>query len=300
MVRYTHRHFRYLLRLISPGVVLYTEMVHIQAFLRHAHRADMGFHQIENPLILQLGGSCPNDLAKGAALAEELGFHGVNLNVGCPSPKVQAGSFGACLMYEPSLVAESYRAMQEATALPVSIKTRIGVDEHDSEAFLWNFITPSYEAGCREWVLHARSAWLKGLSPKENRTIPPLNYQGVYALKRQFPEAKVWINGGIESANEVTQHLSQVDGVMVGRAILQQPMRLSEWAELFPSLGQGLRDREAIARAYFDYAAQQSAAARGLLFQSIANLYHGTPHAKIFKKRAYDLINQPIVFQTVS
>lgn len=223
MMAYTDRHFRALFRLISPNTLLYTEMVTAQALLRGDFKRLLAYSPEEHPLALQVGGADPNMLARAAHLAEKFGYDEINLNVGCPSDRVQSGKFGACLMKEPELVARCVTAMREATKIPVTVKTRIGVDELDDYAHLQHFITLLANAGCEVFIIHARKAWLKGLSPKENREIPPLCYPRVYQLKRDFPQLSISINGGVRSVSEIKNHLENVDGVMIGREAYSNP-----------------------------------------------------------------------------
>lgn len=228
MLQWTDRHCRYLLRLLSRQAFLYTEMVTTGAILQGKRLDLLRYHPDEHPLVLQLGGSDPQALAECARMAEDLGFDQVNLNVGCPSDRVQSGRFGACLFKEPELVARCIEAMVRAVSIPITVKTRIGVDEVDSYQALQDFISRVSGAGCQTFILHARKAWLKGLSPKENREIPPLCYETVYQIKQDFPGLEIIINGGIETPEEVQKHLQHVDGVMLGRAIYQNPMLLGQ------------------------------------------------------------------------
>ncbi|TCJ98745.1 tRNA-U16,U17-dihydrouridine synthase [Volucribacter psittacicida] len=225
MLDWTTRHCRYFHRQFSQHALLYSEMVTTGAII-HSKYDHLIFTPRENPVALQLGGSDPQQLAHCASLAEQYGYHEINLNVGCPSDRVQNGMFGACLMAKPALVAECVQQMQQATSLPVTVKTRIGIDEQDSYAFLVDFIQHIAQIGGREFIIHARKAWLSGLSPKQNREIPPLDYARVYQLKRDFPELKIVINGGIKTIDEIQQHLNYVDGVMIGREAYQNPSLL--------------------------------------------------------------------------
>lgn len=227
MLDWTTRHCRYFHRQFSRYSLLYTEMVTTGAIL-YAKYDHLSFDPAENPVALQLGGSDPKQLAECAKLAEERGYAEVNLNVGCPSDRVQNGMFGACLMAKADLVAEAVSAMQTAVKIPVTVKTRIGIDNLDSYEFLTQFIEKIQQVGCREFIVHARKAWLSGLSPKENREIPPLDYARVYQLKRDFPHLWISINGGIKTIEQIQQHLNFVDGVMVGREAYQNPQLLGE------------------------------------------------------------------------
>ncbi|WP_273402654.1 tRNA dihydrouridine(20/20a) synthase DusA [Actinobacillus porcinus] len=225
MLDWTTRHCRYFHRQFSQHALLYTEMVTSQAII-HAKYDHLAFDVAENPVAIQLGGSDPEQLRHCAKLAEERGYVEINLNVGCPSDRVQNGMFGACLMAKADLVADCISAMQSAVKIPVTVKTRIGIDELDSYEFLCDFVEKVKNTGCRELIVHARKAWLSGLSPKENREIPPLDYERVYQLKRDFPDLFISINGGIKTVEEMKAHLYHVDGVMVGREAYQNPSLL--------------------------------------------------------------------------
>ncbi|UEA16415.1 tRNA dihydrouridine(20/20a) synthase DusA [Pasteurella canis] len=225
MLDWTTRHCRYFHRQFSRHALLYTEMITTGAII-HAKYDHLEFSLTENPVALQLGGSDPSQLAQCAKMAEMRGYHEINLNVGCPSDRVQNGMFGACLMAKADLVATCVKAMQAVVNIPITVKTRIGIDEFDSYEFLCDFVQKIHEAGCQEFIIHARKAWLSGLSPKENREIPPLNYERVYQLKRDFPHLLISINGGIKTIDEMQQHLKYVDGVMVGREAYQNPSLL--------------------------------------------------------------------------
>lgn len=228
MLDWTDRDFRYLCRLISKHTLLYTEMITTGALLHGDHQRFLAHDEIEYPMVLQLGGSDPAELAKCANLGAEAGYQEINLNVGCPSDRVQNGRFGACLMAEPQLVAECVVAMKQATDIPITVKTRLGIDEHDGYEFVREFVDAIYQVEVDAVILHARKAWLKGLSPKENRDIPPLEYEKVYQIKQEFPDLHLDINGGIHSLEEAENHLQQVDGVMMGRALYHQPYILAE------------------------------------------------------------------------
>jgi tRNA-dihydrouridine synthase A len=228
MMEWTDRHCRVFHRRLSARVRLYTEMVTTGAVLHGPRDRLLGYSPEEQPLAIQLGGSDPGDLAAAAKIAADLGYSEVNLNVGCPSDRVQEGRFGACLMREPSLVGECVAAMKAAVAVPVTVKTRIGVDDQDPEPALDNIADAVVTAGADALFVHARKAWLSGLSPKENRNVPPLDYPRVYRLKQRFPDLPIAINGGIETLDEVEKHLHHVDGVMLGRAAYQNPGLLME------------------------------------------------------------------------
>ncbi len=228
MMDRTDRHCRYFHRLLTKRSFLYTEMLHANAVLKGDTEKLLNHHKDEHPLVLQLGGSDPSALAEASSISDKFGYSEVNLNVGCPSSKVQKGKFGAVLMKEPKLVAKCISKMKEATTLPVTVKCRIGVDDMDQNIHLDNFINEVSSAGCNTFIIHARKAWLKGLSPKGNREIPPLNYERVYKLKNTFPDLKFIINGGIKSLQESSIHLQHVDGVMIGREAYENPLLLAE------------------------------------------------------------------------
>jgi tRNA-dihydrouridine synthase A len=233
MMDYTDRHFRYFMRQITKHTVFYTEMITSAAILHGDRTRLLSFTPAEKPVILQLGGDNPQALATCAQIAEDFGYDGVNLNVGCPSSRVKEGNFGACLMLQPQRVADCVAAMQQATHLPVSVKHRIGVDECDRYEDLVNFVETLAAAGCQQFTVHARKAWLQGLSPKENRDIPPLRYEDVHRLKQAFPELWIEINGGITSLEQVEQQLQSVNAVMIGRAAVDQPFLFASVDQAF-------------------------------------------------------------------
>ncbi len=228
MLDRTDRHFRYFVRLLTARTLLYTEMVTTAALIHGNAVRLLEFNPAEKPLALQLGGSDPAELVKCVVVAAPMGFDEFNLNIGCPSPRVQKGRFGACLMEEPQLVADCVRAMVEATAVPVTVKIRIGIDDRDSYAHLSDFVCHVADAGCRTFIVHARKAWLHGLSPRENREIPPLRYDVVANLKSDFPDLEIIVNGGVKSLDEAGQHLQTFNGVMIGRAAYDNPYLLAE------------------------------------------------------------------------
>ncbi len=228
MLDWTDRHDRYFLRLIAPDILLYTEMITTHALVHGDRDYLLKFHPAEKYLALQLGGNDPTDLAKSAAWGEAAGYDEINLNVGCPSARVKSGQFGACLMLTPNVVAEGVRAMRAATSLPVTVKCRIGVDDVDSYAALKHFIEAVAAAGCDRFIIHARKAWLSGLSPKQNREIPPLCYETVWRIKQDFPMLTIIINGGIKTLAQIETQLQHVDGVMIGREAYANPFLLAE------------------------------------------------------------------------
>lgn len=223
MMDYTDRHFRYFMRQMTRRTLLYTEMITTAAILHGDRNKLLGFSPEEKPLSLQLGGDNPQELAECARIAAEMGYDEINLNVGCPSSRVRDGNFGACLMAQPEKVAQAIEAMQKAVSLPVTVKHRIGIDDRDRYEDMLNFVRIVAEAGCRRFTVHARKAWLQGLSPKENRTVPPLRYSDVHRLKQEFPDLFIEINGGIKTLNQVREQLKFVDAVMIGRAAYDTP-----------------------------------------------------------------------------
>ena len=286
MMDWTDKHCRYFYRLISKNVQLYTEMITTKAILRGDKNRLLDFNDGENPLVLQLGGSDHKEMAECAIIAEDWGYDEVNINVGCPSDRVLSGSFGACLMKEPKLVAQCVEAMIERCGIPITVKHRIGIDDMESYDQLSDFVSLISQKGCQHFIVHARKAWLTGLSPKENRTIPPLNYPWVYQLKKDFPKLKFTINGGIETCQDIAGHLDQVDGVMLGRSIYHNPFLLEQIeVEIFKSKESTL-DREHILRQYMSYIAEQSKLGVPVRSMSrhILGLYHGEANAKLFRR----------------
>lgn len=228
MMDLTDHHCRYFLRLLSPNSLLYTEMVTANALIHGDLERLLRYNPEEHPLAVQVAGSLPEDLAKCAQICEQYGFKEINLNIGCPSDRVQKAKIGACLMAEPKLVADCIKAMVDKTSLPVTVKTRIGIDHQDSYEFLTDFISQVQEAGCGKFIVHARKAWLNGLNPKQNRTVPQLDYQRVFKLKQDFPKLKIILNGGIETVADIQKVLPHVDGVMIGRAAYYNPWLLTD------------------------------------------------------------------------
>ncbi len=286
MMDLTDRHARYLLRLISKRALLYTEMITVDALLHGDRNRLLAYHPAEHPLALQLGGSDPEKLAECCKIAEQAGFDEVNLNVGCPSDRVQSGQIGACLMLVPDTVARCFNAMQEACSIPVTVKCRLGVDEQDPYDTLPLFVTKVHEAGCHSFTIHARKAWLKGLSPKQNRDVPPLDYGLVYDIKRQFPGIRIIINGGVDSVAAAREHLRQVDGVMMGRKAYYEPYTLQHIDQaVFEERTCG-PTREQIFADYLHYVEQQLAEGVALKHMSkhILGLFHGVQGARAFRR----------------
>lgn len=286
MMEWTNRHYRYLARIISKHTLLYTEMVHFGAILRGHRERFLAYSDAEHPIALQLGGSDPNALGQCSKIAEDWGYDEVNLNVGCPSSKVQAGAFGACLMAEPQLVADCFKAMRDNCNLEVTVKTRLGIDDQDSYPELCQFVETVAKAGCTVFIMHARKAWLKGLNPKQNREIPPLRYDWVYRLKQEYPELTVILNGGITDIPDAVKHLSQCDGIMVGRAAYHDPYCLSVVDKLFygdESVAPSLRET---VEAYIIYCDQQIAQGVYLkhLIKPLLGLFQGVAGAKHWRR----------------
>ena len=285
MMDWTDRHCRVLHRALTSRAMLYTEMLTTGAIL-HGDRARLlAFDPVEHPVALQLGGSDPAELAAAARIGEAEGYDEINLNVGCPSDRVQSGRFGACLMLEPELVAEGMAAMAAAVKVPVTVKCRIGVDEQDPQASLFGLVDACAAAGVRHFVVHARKAHLKGLSPKENRDVPPLDYPLVYRLKRERPELTIVINGGIGSLEAARAHLAHVDGVMLGRAAYHTPGLLGEVDALLFDDAATVSAAQAVA-AYRPYIARELAAGTHLaaMTRHMLGLFHGTPGARTWRR----------------
>jgi len=284
MMDWTDRHCRAFHRVLAPGARLYTEMVHAQAVIHGDRPRLLGFDASEHPVALQLGGSDPDLLAQAARIGAEWGYDEINLNVGCPSDRVQAGRFGACLMKEPDLVADGVAAMIAAVSIPVTVKCRLGVDELESyEAFI-AFVDRVAVAGCRIFAVHARKAWLQGLSPKENREIPPLRYDWVHQLKRERPALLIAINGGLATVEDSLAQLPHVDGVMIGRMAYHEPYRLHQLDASMRGIANTPRDE--LLRAYLPHVAAQLAQGVALKHVSrhILGLFHAQPGGRLFRQ----------------
>jgi tRNA-dihydrouridine synthase A len=295
MLDWTDRHFRWLIRRITRHTLLYTEMVTTGALLHGDPERFLAFDAEEHPVALQLGGSDPGELAACARLGEARGYDEINLNVGCPSDRVRHGRFGACLMAEPRLVADCVRAMREAVAVPVTVKHRIGIDDLDSYGALCAFVGTVAEAGADAFVVHARKAWLRGLSPKENRTVPPLRHDVVHRLKRDFPAQPIVINGGIASLDDALGQLAHVDGAMIGRAAYHDPWLLAAADErVYGDVPQALT-RGDVAEAMREYVSRQVACGVPALrvTRHILGLYHGVPGARAWR-RAISGAGEPV------
>lgn len=295
MLDWTDRHCRYFLRQLSRHALLYTEMVTTGAII-HGKGDYLAYSEEEHPVALQLGGSDPQQLAHCARQAEERGYDEVNLNVGCPSDRVQNGRFGACLMGEAQLVADCVKAMRDVVSIPVTVKTRIGIDEQDSYEFLCDFVgTVAEQGGCETFIIHARKAWLSGLSPKENREIPPLDYPRVYQLKRDFPQLTMSVNGGIKSLEEAQAHLQHMDGVMVGREAYQNPGIMASVDRLiFGATGPDACP-VATVRAMYPYIEQELSRGTylGHITRHMLGLFQGVPGARQWRRHLSENAHKP-------
>ena len=286
MLDWTDRHERYFLRLMSKQALLYTEMVTTGALIHGDKNRYLTFNQEEHPVALQLGGSEPSDMAICAKMAEDYGYDEVNINVGCPSDRVQNGAFGACLMAEPERVAENVAAMREAVSIPVTVKNRLAIDEMDEYETLHRFLDIVSQSGCQTFIVHARKAWLKGLSPKQNRDVPPLNYELVYQIKREFPHLEIVINGGIKTLDECDRHLEYVDGIMLGREVYHNPFIMNQ-------VDQRIYGKEIEAQTHFEILEQflaymQRQLAEGVYLKQMSRhllgLFPGQPGAKAWRR----------------
>ncbi len=287
MMGWTDRHERYFLRTLSSRATLYTEMIAAGAIVHGKKERFLAYHEAEHPVALQLGDSDPGRMAEAARLGEEAGFDEININVGCPSERGSHRLFGAHLMKHPDLVAENFQAMQAAVSVPVTIKTRIGVDRDDSYESLIRFVERQAEAGCKVFHVHARKAWLDGLSPKENRDVPPLRYEYVYRLKRERPDLLVTINGGITTLEECRTHLEHVDGVMLGREAYHNPWLLSQVDEvLFAEPPNPLQTKEQFLQAIEPYLLEELASGTPLhaMVRHLLGLYQGEPGARLWRR----------------
>ena len=286
MLDWTDRHCRYFHRLLTKQALLYTEMVTTGALLIGDVERHLRFNAFEQPVALQLGGSEPKEMAACTRLAEDYGYAEVNINVGCPSERVQKGAFGACLMAEPHLIADCVAAMQAAVNMPVTVKNRIGIDEQQERDSLFNFVETVAQAGCQTFIVHARKAWLKGLSPKENREIPPLNYALVYELKQAFPQLEIIINGGITTLEQCQHHLQFVDGVMVGREAYHNPWLLAQVDSQLYAAPDSFNQRKAVIDAFIPYVEQQLSQGVTLapMSKPILGLFQGIAGARYWRR----------------
>jgi tRNA-dihydrouridine synthase A len=286
MLAWTDRYYRYFARLITKHTLLYTEMVTTGALLHGNRERFLKFDPSEHPVALQLGGSDPSDLAVCSRMAEDAGFDEVNLNVGCPSDKVQSGSFGACLMLEPGLVAECIDSMQQAVSIPVTMKHRIGIDQDESYETLYHFVDRVSQTGCRSFIVHARNAWLQGLSPKENREIPPLHYETVHRLKSDFPQLEIIINGGIKSLDAAREQLQHLDGVMIGREAYQNPWMLADADRMIFGDNHPIPSRHEIVEQLMPFVQDEFAQGTPIsrISRHILGLFQGQPGAKAWRR----------------
>jgi tRNA-dihydrouridine synthase A len=285
MMDWTDRHCRYFMRLLSPSAFLYTEMV-TAAAIHHGDAAQLlRYDESEHPIAVQLGGSDPVLMAEGAGRAADAGYDEININVGCPSDRVQSGQFGACLMGQPDTVADCFRAMQAVVDVPVTVKTRIGIDDFDSDEFLMRFVESLVAVGCRKFIVHARIAILDGLSPKENRSVPPLNYKRVFELKRAHPELEIVLNGGVTNLDQVDQFLEHVDGVMIGRQAYHHPYFLAELEQHFRPEWSMPDRRSIVAQMILYIEAQLGEGERlGRIARHLVGLFAGQPGARSWRR----------------
>lgn len=295
MINWTDRHCRFFHRLLTRRTLLYTEMVTSAAILHGDRERLLGFNDSEHPVALQLGGSEPADLALCARVGEEWGYDEINLNVGCPSDRVQSGRFGACLMAEPDLVARCVAAMQEAARVPVTVKTRLAIDAMEEWPTLLGFVRTVRAAGCTRFVVHARKAWLKGLSPKENRDVPPLRYELVHRLKDEFPDLDISVNGGIRTLDAAAEHMPHLDGVMIGRAAYEDPWILADADRRFYG-GEGEPlTRHGVAAAMLPYVEEQCR--RGVPLNAVTRhmlgLFQGMPGARAWRRLLSENVHRP-------
>jgi tRNA-dihydrouridine synthase A len=287
MMDWTDRHCRYFHRLLTQKTRLYTEMVTTGALIHGNQARHLDFNASEHPVALQLGGSDPTDLAVCAKLGEQWGYDEINLNCGCPSERVQRGSFGACLMAEPTLVATCVKAMVDSVSIPVTVKHRIGIDDVEGYDFVRDFVGTVSEAGCDVFIAHARNAILKGLSPKQNREVPPLKYAFVYQLKKDFPHLTIMLNGGVATSAQIHEHLAHLDGVMVGREAYHNPYWLASWDREFYDMNADAPDREDIEAAMNEYADRMVAlgSTRHSVMRHMVGLYKGLSGARAWRRK---------------
>lgn len=278
MMDWSDRHYRYFMRQIAAEARVYTEMITTGALIHGDVDRHLAFSTEEHPIALQLGGSEPQDLVHGARLGQKYGYDEINLNIGCPSERVQRGAFGACLMAEPELVARCVQAIREAVPLPVTVKHRVGIDQMEDYGFVRDFVGTVAKAGCRSFIVHARNAVLKGLSPKENREVPPLKYHYVYQLKRDFPQLEIVLNGGITKRAQIESQLTKVDSVMLGRAAYHDP-----WVLADPG-----KTRAAVVERMVDYARRHRDVPLRAIARHMHGLYHGLPRARLWRRLLSD------------
>ena len=295
MMRYTDMHERFFLRLITKKAVLYTEMIATGALIHGNCDYQLDFNKEEHPVAVQFGGSSPLELSKCAIMAEKKGYDEINLNIGCPSERVQKGNFGACLMLEPELVAECVRQMRSSVDIPITVKCRTGVDDNDDYLFLKSFIDIVKDSGIKTFIIHARKGILKGLSPRQNRNIPPLNYEKVYSIKNDFPNLEIVINGGIKSISEAKNHLNYVDGVMLGRATYDNPFMLSEIdSEIYSNAKTDISRKDLLSE-YLDYVHLMTEKGYDpkIMLKHVFGLKKGEKDAKRFRVKVTEVMRSP-------
>ena len=294
MMQYTDMHDRYLLRLISKRIFLYTEMIATGSLIFGKCFNQLEFNTEEHPVGVQLGGSNISDLIECSKKCEQFGYDEINLNVGCPSDRVQKGKFGACLMLEPNLVAECLAAMKNSVSIPVSIKCRLGVDDHEEYEFLYNFVSIVKESGVKVFIIHARNGILKGLSPRQNRNIPPLKYDYVYRLKKDFPDLEIIINGGIKNLDDSQMHLEKVDGVMIGRAAYDNPFMLKDIEPRFYNVDSSASSKKEVLNQYLEYVERQIHNGHNLsrMMKHLFGLSRGDKYAKSFRLKILEIIKE--------
>ena len=295
MMRYTDMHERFFLRLITKKAVLYTEMIATGALIHGNCDYQLDFNKEEHPVAVQFGGSSPLELSKCAIMAEKKGYDEINLNIGCPSERVQKGNFGVCLMLEPELVAECVRQMRRSVDIPITVKCRTGVDDNDDYLFLKSFIDIVKDSGIKTFIIHARKGILKGLSPRQNRNIPPLNYEKVYSIKNDFPNLEIVINGGIKSISEAKNHLNYVDGVMLGRAAYDDPFMLSEIDSEIYSKAKTDISRKDLLSEYLDYVHLMTEKGYDpkIMLKHVFGLKKGEKDAKRFRVKVTEVMRSP-------
>ncbi len=296
MMDWSDRHCRYFWRLLTKQSLLYTEMITTGALIHGDAAAHLEFNDIEHPIAVQLGGNDPQDLATSAKLCEQRGYDEVNLNVGCPSDRVKSGAFGACLMNEPQTVANGIKAMRDAVDIPVTIKCRIGVDDNDSYEALREFVDINREAGCEVFIIHARKAWLTGLSPKENREIPPLDYPRVFQLKKDFPDLTIVLNGGLKTLDDCSDTLKQLDGVMIGREAYQNPYMLHDVdSVIYKQPDQQFSSAMEVAHGFAEYIESQLNQGVRLnhMTRHLLGLFNGQPGARAFRRHLSENAYKP-------
>ena len=295
MMRYTDMHERFFLRLITKKAVLYTEMIATGALIHGNCDYQLDFNKEEHPVAVQFGGSSPLELSKCAIMAEKKGYDEINLNIGCPSERVQKGNFGVCLMLEPELVAECVRQMRRTVDIPITVKCRTGVDDNDDYLFLKSFINVVKDSGIKTFIIHARKGILKGLSPRQNRNIPPLNYEKVYSIKNDFPNLEIVINGGIKSISEAKNHLNYVDGVMLGRAAYDNPFMLSEIdSEIYSNAKTDISRKDLLSE-YLDYVHLMTEKGYDpkIMLKHVFGLKKGEKDAKRFRVKVTEVMRSP-------